>query len=939
MYGVGGPPVEDIDGVLMVRSVGDDSFPLDTVAEVAHAVGTDGDVVTVVVGSVTQDESAAHWARLGALLDSLRARDVQRIRLVMSGAGDDRPRRPSIARRIADAWELEVTAPDGAVLFTPGGTLFAHGEAQAAGCAWWRFAPGEEPRRLGPRAPAPGWEEALARVPEHTTDGCVVERVPAGVLIRPADAPLPALDDLCFSVPVDTERLTVLVGAPQAEDITVDDVVAVLAGLPQEHRSRARLAPGGRRDLLRLGQSVADRTGAEVEVLTGVPMLDDQAPIGTPPRPMLVGADGRPSWRPFVPSVICGPADATGRPPLPRLMGIRLPDWLLAGTDPGTVRLTDRWQATVTRAGLALWAQDQPRPGLFAQAVDPEVCAVELGTPGQPLDSTLLPALGRLLSGLDRDARARTTLLVRGRLPDGDGDLRRLAAEHGVPNIRYVTAVRPAAPGASVPPARPAPDTGRSAPPDAGDERTAGPGLPSAPGLGVPEGAASGAASSPVEPAGRQRGRPSQAGDGLPARHPRTATDTSLPEQAPAPRGADRPAGTAMDAGRGRASRARVPDAGRGRGPEPLSEVVGEGERTQASAAVTPRVAPALSPIPRNGDDDEAPGGDASIRPGTAAGEDGRGAGRVRASGPDRDRRGPEGHMPPGGGDGGGGKSEPVPGDPGRAPEHDRNEDVDRLPGSAATGRRGDPASPGMDRPGQTPAPASAPGGGTPAPGARTTASEDGMLPPDRGMLTPEGWTAVPGGRTASSEGEAPGPGGGSPVPEEGRTPPAEGGTPAVEGWTAALEEGTSGPGAGLPVPEGRTAAPGGEAPAPEGGLPVVEGRTAVPGGEVPAVESGLPVPESERTASGGGSPVPEEGRTPPAEGGTPAVEGWTAAPEEGTSGPGVALPVPEGRTAVPGGEAPAPEGGTPAVEGWTAAPEEGTSGPGVALPVPEGRT
>ena len=35
--GAGGPPVEDVDGVLLVRSVEDDSFPLDVVAEVAGA--------------------------------------------------------------------------------------------------------------------------------------------------------------------------------------------------------------------------------------------------------------------------------------------------------------------------------------------------------------------------------------------------------------------------------------------------------------------------------------------------------------------------------------------------------------------------------------------------------------------------------------------------------------------------------------------------------------------------------------------------------------------------------------------------------------------------------------------------------------------------------------------------------------------------------------
>ncbi|MGW8062563.1 hypothetical protein ACVV2G_09875 [Streptomyces ziwulingensis] len=547
----GGPPVEDVDGVLLVRSVEDDSFPLDVLAEVAGAVGRETGVVTVIVGSGAGggEPDAGHWARLGALLDSLRARGTDRVRLVMSGAGDDRPDRPSVARRIADAWELEVTAPDGDVLITPGGTLFVHGDS-GPGCSWWRFAPGAEPRRAGRRAPAPAWEGALDGVPVRTAGGCVVDRVPAGVVIRPADAPGPAPDDLCFSVPVDADRLTVLVGAPQAEDVAVDEVAAVLAGLPAAQRARARLAPGGRRDLLRLGQSVADLLRAEVEVLTGLPLLDDHAPPGTPPRPTLVGLDGRPSWRPFVSSVVCGPVDAEGRAPVPRPTEIHPPDWILGGGERGVVRLTDRWQATVTRAGLALWAPDGPRPGPLGPAVDPEVCAIELGMPGQPLDGSLLPALSRLVRGLGADVRSRTTLLVRGRLLAGDGDLRRLAAEHGIPGIRYVTARRPPRPGTATGRPGAAAEAGR-VPPSGGAAHTsgtaaappvAGPGVPApAPRPGALRGGktaeVNGAAAGPPVAgppvAGPVASSDARAGAGTPGRRPVTVAGASVPGPGP----------------------------------------------------------------------------------------------------------------------------------------------------------------------------------------------------------------------------------------------------------------------------------------------------------------------------------------------------------------------------------------------------------------------
>ncbi|MFH9042604.1 hypothetical protein ACH4FA_25090 [Streptomyces sp. NPDC017966] len=629
--GVGGPPVEDVDGVLLVRSVEDDSFPLDVVAEVAGAVGREEDVVTVIVGSAAGGGApgADHWARLGALLDSLRARGTDRVRLVMSGAGDDRPDRPSVARRIADAWELEVMAPDGAVLITPGGALFVHGDSRP-GSSWWRFAPGAEPRRAGRRAPAPAWEEALDGVPTRTAGGCVVDRIPAGVVIRPAEAPGPAPDDLCFSVPVDFERLTVLVGAPQAEDVAADEVAAVLAGLPEAERARTRLAPGGRRDLLRLGQSVADLLGTEVEVLTGLPLLDDHAPPGTPPRPTLVGRDGRPSWRPFVSSVVCGPVDSEGRAPVPRPVELHLPDWILGGSERGTVRLTDRWQATVTRAGLALWAPDGPRPGPLGPAVDPEVCAIELGMPGQPLDGSLLPALSRLVRGLGTDVRSRTTLLVRGRLLEGDGALRRLAAEHGIPNIRYVTAARPpwsgtatGRPGTAAEPGRAVPSggvghrPGRAAVESGASGRGAGTaagGPPvMGPGRAVPSGGAARGPGTASAPAAAESGGGVGRRPGAAAALPGAGAGGAAVESGASGRGAGTAVGGPGAAGSGRTS----PPGGVARGPgtasAPAAAESGGGVGRRPGAAV---------------------GGPPVIEPGGAAvesGVSGRGAGTAAA--------------------------------------------------------------------------------------------------------------------------------------------------------------------------------------------------------------------------------------------------------------------------------------------------------------------
>ncbi|MFI5568088.1 hypothetical protein ACIA6T_12220 [Streptomyces sp. NPDC051740] len=847
--GAGGPPVEDVDGVLLVRSVEDDSFPLDVVAEVAGAVGREEDVVTVIVGSAAGGGApdADHWARLGALLDSLRARGTDRVRLVMSGAGDDRPDRPSVARRIADAWELEVTAPDGAVLITPGGTLFVHGDSRP-GRAWWRFAPGAEPRKVGRRAPAPAWEEALDGVPARTAGGCVVDRVPAGVVIRPAEAPGPAPDDLCFSVPVDFERLTVLVGAPQAEDVGADEVAAVLAGLPEAERARARLAPGGRRDLLRLGQSVADLLGTEVEVLTGLPLLDDHAPPGTPPRPTLVGLDGRPSWRPFVSSVVCGPVDAEGRAPVPRPVEIHPPDWILGGGERGTVRLTDHWQATVTRAGLALWAPDGPRPGPLGPAVDPEACAIELGMPGQPLDDSLLPALSRLVRGLGTDVRARTTLLVRGRLLAGDGALRRLAAEHGIPGIRYVTAARPAwsgtaagRPGTVAGPGRvPPPGRGAHGPGPAAALPAAGPGTgvvgPSAarPGQVLPT-VSHGPGAAPAPPAaGTGRGP----GRAVPPGAPGQGADRAVAGPrvgeiggAAAPGGAAVPGGAVRGSGATPAVPGALPAIGVGRGP----------------GRAVPPGAPGREPGTGAGGPSATGSGEAS-----SAGASGRGPGRAVA-GPRAGEAGAAVSGPPAAGTGAG---------------------VARPDGVAATDPQA--AEPGVPVPPPAPSPDGPRGGGAEEVNGPSAAGAGAS--PDVHVDA-----EAPGRLVAGAGGAAGAPGAlreGEHVPSSDSPPVGgvagaggEAGTPP-----GVLRGGGSTPSPGSPPVAGA----GGEAGTPPGTSSEDAGpEEAEPGVSVPAASSD-PRPKERPAAS------PETGA---GVGGERRASGPGAAPDGG-AGPGAAGPL-----------------------------------------------
>ncbi|MFI1727868.1 hypothetical protein ACH40E_01225 [Streptomyces acidicola] len=482
--------VEEYDGLRLLRTPDDTMDPTD-LADLLRALADEAEHTVTVIAGAGATGAAGLWTRLGAVLSVLRDDRVETVRLVMSGTGGGRPDRPALARRLADGWKLTVIAPDGPVFVVPGGTLFAHG-------SWWRFAPGAEPDRLGARQPAPGWQSAVEALPARTDGGYLIDPIPAGVLARSGQADAPRPGDLCYAVPVDPRGPLVLLGMPEDEDILGREVSDLLDELPTAVRSTVRLAPGGPRDVLRTGQAVAERLGAGVVVYTGLPFLGPVADGGPAPvRSVLVGADGQPTWRPFVDSVMCLPPAEDGTVPTPRLLRWESP---VAGkqTQPGVVRLSERWQATVTRAGLCI-SGTEGEPSPVQQPVDAESPAIEIGRPGEELDASLWPVLSRVLTLLLPDVRRRVRLYMRGTCLDGGAELRRMAAEHGIRAVRFTAPPLPAL---------------RRAP--AGAARRGGPTAPTAP-TGAQQGRMAGArqGGGPVAPAGaRQGGQAASVGAG-----------------------------------------------------------------------------------------------------------------------------------------------------------------------------------------------------------------------------------------------------------------------------------------------------------------------------------------------------------------------------------------------------------------------------------------
>jgi hypothetical protein len=429
--------VDEYDGLTLLRPTEQAVPGPSEVAELARTLGAEpGQTVATVVVGVDGPVPPALWSRLGDVLDSLRDNGTTTVRLVVSGAGSGDADRPALAQRIADAWGMGVIAPDGTAVLVPGGSLFVPDAPEPSG-GWRLFQPGTESTPLGARHPAPGWQTALAALPDRTASGSEVWPIPAGVLLQPSGTRPPAPGALCYAVPVDVGRPTVLVGVPGAGAlVSVDDLAALLAALPPSVRAQVRLAPGAEGDLLPTAQQVTDALGIEVEVLTGPPLAAPstaQSGEAVAPGPVLVDGTGRPTWRPYVEAVVCRPAasgdDADGAGP--RLVRWRLPVPDGEPQEAGVVRVSERWQVTVSRSGLALGTVGQRLP-LAERPVRADQLAVEIGPSDQPLDESCWSALSHVLDYLDAGAREYAVIHAPGRSAEECRMLRRLATRHEV---------------------------------------------------------------------------------------------------------------------------------------------------------------------------------------------------------------------------------------------------------------------------------------------------------------------------------------------------------------------------------------------------------------------------------------------------------------------------------------------------------------------------
>lgn len=438
---------ETADGVRLIHSPYED--PPEAAGVPWQLLRAGSGCVTVVVGAAAAADTAL-WPALGDVFDSLVEEGTEEVRLTLAGAAARQSGvHPSVAQRVADAWGLRVTAADGSVLVVPDGSLFT--AAESPGAVWHRFGPGGRVETLGPRHPAPAWQAAYDRLPHHLDDGCVVDPVPAGVLVRgERDAP-PGPGGLPYAVLPDAHRPLVLVGSVRGRPVPASVIATLLAALPGNVRDVTRLASSTHRDLLPIVQEVADLLGVRTEVLTGLPLAAEDDVSGGGAAITLTDTAGRPTWRPTVSVVGCLPTRPGERPRPPQRVRLRSP--LTGGRlEPdGTVGLSDHWRLTLTRSGGVVEARTEPPSHPAVRLVDPERFAVEVRWQGARTDPSLLRACEVLLNDLHPQLRCCTELRVGRLVGDALRDATRLAVRHGVA-LTQVPALPGVRPG-TVPPA------------------------------------------------------------------------------------------------------------------------------------------------------------------------------------------------------------------------------------------------------------------------------------------------------------------------------------------------------------------------------------------------------------------------------------------------------------------------------------------------------
>ncbi|WP_329791564.1 hypothetical protein V1227_06485 [Lentzea sp. DG1S-22] len=356
--------VERVGHALLVGVPGADG----DAAELAASLAPERHRTAVVVGASANDAVARLDPWVVADLDEVVSGSL-RLMGPRLGAVGPRGEVPP-ARLLADRLGVEVVAPEDELMTLPQGNVFVPG-------GWVSYRPGTTGRRSGPRHPAPWWQAMLPRD--------AGEQIPLGLWVR-APRTAPRADDPVHGRVPDTERLTVVVGAPGEPAPDVAAVAEVFRALPGEARDRAVLVCYG----CDLAQELADELDQPVRALHGVPWENGVVRLDS---------DGEPTWRPFALESMYLP----GAPPVLDRWVAPVPTMTMIA--PAAYRLVDGWRLDVVPRGLLARPDDL--------AVDPSWVGRTGPTPdlvvasAQEVPPHVVTALEGLVADLPDDTRSR----------------------------------------------------------------------------------------------------------------------------------------------------------------------------------------------------------------------------------------------------------------------------------------------------------------------------------------------------------------------------------------------------------------------------------------------------------------------------------------------------------------------------------------------------
>jgi hypothetical protein len=400
--------IEQRGANLMIRLRGDtDSQEYSMFSAIPSLPGNT--VLLTSIGALTsrdlsQAVSQAAVQALGALPGPRAA--SHRLWLALSGLGrPDTGVRPW-PQRLADDLGVEVLAPQDKLSLIPGGLLFAGGDR-----GWRRFRRGDTSRPWGARHPQPDWEAQLPPGPVSAA-GLTVESIPTGLLARPEGAPPTPPLDRAYAVAVHPGRPRLVLGRPGDQAPTPAQVAALVSMFPPTLTTALELVPHTS-EVATTGwlTELAACLGREVRAASGLPLY------GFDGRVHVIAHDiaGKQLLRHPATSLRYSPEGTV------RVLESRLPPagWVSAGVTvhrlPGALQLSPHeLVAEVVPSGFALVpaaTAGGPHPAALRPA-EAHRLTITVGRPDAPLPPWAPDALGRLLSGLGPDARARLRVLV-----------------------------------------------------------------------------------------------------------------------------------------------------------------------------------------------------------------------------------------------------------------------------------------------------------------------------------------------------------------------------------------------------------------------------------------------------------------------------------------------------------------------------------------------